>query len=115
MIGVAHRAAQHVGDGDHAAQRLEGAEAEALALVLDPDLADAQSRRQGRQLIERRRLVGRAGLELLAQFGNPVGIDHELLLAAEVEGALGARDSWPARGSSWQGHSMLSSAKRSDP
>ena len=91
MIGVADRAGQHIGHGDHAAQGLEGAEAEALALVLDPDLAHAQPRRQGRQLVERRGLVGRAGLQLLAEFGNAVGIDHELLFATEFEGAQGPR------------------------
>ena len=91
MTGLAGRAGQHVGDRDHAAQRLEGAEAEALALVLDPDLAHAQAGGQGRQLVERRRLVRRAGLQLLAQFGNPVGIDHELLFGAEFEGARAAR------------------------
>ena len=72
-------------DGEHAAQRLEGAEAEALALVLDADLADAESRGQGRQRIERRRLVPGAFRQHVAELGNAVGIDHESLLAAEGE------------------------------
>ena len=85
MVGVADRARQHVADRQHAAQGLEGAEAEALALVLDPDLAHAQPLGQRRQLVERRHLVGGAFAQLHGELGHAVGIDHELLVAAEGE------------------------------
>jgi hypothetical protein len=91
VIFPADRAAQHVVDGEHAAQRLEGAEAETLALVLDPDLADTQPLRQCRQRMQRRLLVRGAGGEHVQQLRHAVGVDDlELLLAAERHVSAGA-------------------------
>ena len=85
VIGLADRGRKLVINGNHAAQRLEGAETEALALVLDADLAQAEFRGEVGQGIKRRRLVFGAFRQHVAEFGNAVGIDHELLLAAELE------------------------------
>jgi len=89
VVGLANGAREHAVDGQDAAQRLEGAEAEALALVLDADLGQAQPRGQRRQGMERRRHMPGALLQLLAELGNAVGIDHELLVAAEFQGLRG--------------------------
>jgi len=75
-----HRAGQRHADGVDAAQRLEGAEAEALALVLHAQLADAELRRHRRQGLQGRRLVHGAGGEALQQLGHAVGVDHVSLL-----------------------------------
>ncbi len=45
----------------------------------------------GRKLVERRRRVARALAQLLAELGNAVGIDHELLVAVEFLLPVGAR------------------------
>ena len=88
MVGVADRARQHVAHRQHAAQGLEGAEAEALALVLDPDLVHAQPLGQRRQPVQRRHSVGGAFAQLQGELGHAVGIDHELLVAAEGQVAV---------------------------
>ena len=84
-VRFAQRTQKLVVDRDHAAQRLEGAEAEALALVLDADLAQAEFRGEAGQGVKRRRAVLGAIRQHGAEFGNAVGIDDELLLAAELQ------------------------------
>ena len=91
LTGRADRAGELAVDGENAAQRLEGAEAEALALVLDADLAEAKSCGEGGQRIKRRRRVPGAFRQHVAELGNAVGIDHELLFAAEYEARPDAR------------------------
>jgi hypothetical protein len=81
----ADRTGEFAVDGENAAQRLEGAEAETLALVLDADLAEAKSCGEGGQRIKWRGPVPGAFGEHVAELGNAVGIDHEALLAAEGE------------------------------
>ena len=76
-MGFGDGAGQRIVDGDHAAQCLEGAEAEALALVLDPQLADAKPLCERRQRIQGRRAM--FATQQGADVGHFRGIDHGTL------------------------------------
>ncbi len=75
-------------DREHAAQRLEGAEAESLALVLDPDLAHPQPGRQRGQRQKRRRPMTVA--QQRTHVGYPRGIDDGALRRAKRPRTRGA-------------------------
>ena len=87
----ADRAGELAIDGENTAQCLEGAEAEALALILDADLAEAKPCGEGGQGIKRRSSVPGAFRQHGAELGNAVGVDHESLFAAEYKARPDAR------------------------
>ena len=76
-------------DREHAAQRLERAEAKTLALVLDADLGHTQAFGERGQDIERRRSVRAA--QQRADIGHAVGIDHSALCGTKALLARRAR------------------------
>jgi hypothetical protein len=78
----AHHAGQAHIDGQHAAQGLEGAEAEALRLVLHQDIGEAQPLGEDRQPVKRRDAVGGTLLEHLRQVRDAGGGDHRPLRIA---------------------------------